>query len=292
MILPTLRKENVLDADHVSIRRLSPRSDDLHAHDFLELVYVMHGSARHRLGLESYPVSAGDYFIVDLGTFHCYYDTADFVIVNCLFTPDYVDRALSRCASLSALLSNTLRQFGISALSPRPADRIYHDESGTVRRLVEAMEREYAQREAGYVEMVRCRLIEILVLTVRAAARGASSAAQPHPAVAAMAEYLQKHLREPLSLQAMQRELGYTPQYLSALFHRETGESLRSYLQKLRIEKSCLLLAQEEQTVAGAAQQVGYNDSKHFYALFKRYTGLSPREFRARARGSQNPHAL
>jgi len=97
-----------------------------------------------------------------------------------------------------------------------------------------------------------------------------------------MTEYLHEHYSEPLSLDALSSRLGYTPQYLSALFHRETGMSLSAYLQRVRVEKSCRLLQETREPVSRIAQEVGYCDLKHFNAVFRRHTGLSPREYRAR----------
>ena len=280
--LPQITGMEMLDADKLSVQRISPRTDNMHGHDFFELVYVMEGSALHQLGSEASRISAGDYFIVDVGSYHRYQENHGFTIVNCLFAPEYVDRALVNCPSLSALLSNGMRQFGASALGVRLADRTCHDADGRIRRLVEAMEREYSEQSAGYLEIIRCYLIEILVHTVRQA-DAAGSTGRLHPAAAAMAEYLYEHFTEPLSLEILSSRLGYTPQYLSSLFHRETGMSPSAYLQKLRVERSCRMLAESRLGISKIAQEVGYCDLKHFNSVFRRYTGVSPREFRSRA---------
>jgi len=80
----------------------------------------------------------------------------------------------------------------------------------------------------------------------------------------------------------MSANLGYTPQYLSYLFHRETGVSLSGFLQRIRVEKSCSLLAKSRMSVSAIAQEVGYSDIKHFNGVFRSHMGVSPREFRAR----------
>lgn len=279
--LPRLHEGDYLNADKISLRRLKPSEDSLHGHDFFELVYVVKGTASHQLGAHTHRLEAGDYFIMDLGSFHCYRENRDFTIVNCLFAPEYVDRAMMNCPSLSALLSNKMRQFGAQPGMFNAADRIYRDETGYIRSLVESMESEYARKETGYLEMVRCRLIEILVRTARTAADG-EGVARSHPAVAAMAEYLNANYAQPLFLADMSAKLGYTPQYLSYLFHRETGVSLSGYLQRLRVEKSCTLLSQTRLSVSAIAQMVGYSDLKHFNYVFRKHMDASPREFRAR----------
>ena len=86
--LPKLYGGDYLDADKINMRRLAPLEDSLHGHEFFELVYVMQGSSVHHLGVRTHRLSEGDYFIMDLGSFHCYQENRDFVIVNCLFAPE------------------------------------------------------------------------------------------------------------------------------------------------------------------------------------------------------------
>ena len=127
------------------IRMMHLRQTDglLHGHTFFELVYIVGGTATHWMEQDSTPLRAGDYFIIDPGSKHRYQDTCDLEIVNCLFLPEYIDRALTDCPSLSSLLSNRTLRFGVQ-VDLHTADRIFHDTDGTVGRLIRQMELEYA----------------------------------------------------------------------------------------------------------------------------------------------------
>lgn len=269
-----------LQTEKVHLMRIHPREDAMHSHHFFELAYVMHGSALHQLGAQVFRVREGDFFIVDFGSFHRYQENREFEIINCLFAPEYVDRALANCPSLSALLSTQVRQFGVQPLDAPSADRIYHDDGQRVRGWMETMADEYAARRCGYLEMIRSNLIQTLVYMLRTPAE-TQRAADRHPAVAAMAEYLYDHYAQPLSLAALADQLGYTPQYLSSLFRKETGMSPNGYIQRLRVERSCRLLAESNRRISEIAQEVGYCDLKHFETIFRRHTNVTPRQFRA-----------
>lgn len=269
-----------LQTEKVHLMRIHPYEDTMHSHHFFELVYVLHGSALHQLGAQVFRVREGDYFIVDFGSFHRYQENCEFEIINCLFAPEYVDRALANCPSLSALLSTQVRQFGAQPLDAPSADRIYHDADGHIRQCMETMVDEYGARRSGYLEMIRCQLIQTLVYMLRTPAE-TQRADDRHPAVAAMAEYLYDHYAQPLSLVALSDRLGYTPQYLSSLFRRETGMSPSGYMQRLRVEKSCRLLTESRLRISEIAHEVGYCDLKHFEALFRRHMNVTPRQFRA-----------
>ena len=250
----------------------------LHSHNFFELVYVVSGQCTHLLGNEQSRIKAGDYFIIDTGSKHSYINTdKKFEIINCLFMPDYIDRALTDCPTLAALVSNQVLRFGVP-MTVQAADRIYHDTDGTVGRLMTAMVDEFEKRRVGYMELLRCHLTQALVCALRA---GEQAERPLHPAVTSVIEFLKKNYVQPLSLDALARAVGYTPSYLSGLFADQTGMSIRTFLQHLRIEQACRQLEQSIHPITQIAQQVGYGDPKHFTVIFRRIKGKSPREYRA-----------
>jgi AraC-like DNA-binding protein len=264
----------------IHMMRISPSNDEMHRHAFFELVYIVSGTATHYIMEETAQLQAGDYFIVDTGSIHCYQGVRDFQIINCLFLPEYIDRALTDCPSLSSLLSNQVLRFGIP-VNTQTADRIFHDTNGVVGRIIRTMEQEYAAKGTGYMELLRCYLTQVLVCAVRASEE-AERIRTPHSVTTALVDHLRCHYTEPLSLTELSRKLNYTPQYVSSLFHKDTGMSLQEFLQRMRIEEACRLIEQGEQQMARIAQEVGYGDVKHFSRVFRRIKGVSPREFRSR----------
>lgn len=258
--------------EQIRLMRISPHNDVLHRHAFFELVYVLRGTAQHYLGADVIQLKQGDFFVIDTGSMHCYQQTENFQIINCLFLPEYVDRALVHCPSLSALLSNQVMRFGVP-MDMHTADRIYQDQTGEVLKLFEKMETEYRERKVGYAELMRCLLTQILVEAVRAS-NLAEQRRPPHEATVVMAEYLRRHFAQPLSLEIMSKNIGYTPQYLSAVFRRDTGMTLSEYLQRFRMEKACEML-KSNMNMDQIAQAVGYSDTRYFAAVFRKVKGIS-----------------
>ena len=268
----TYRKQ--IGDGQIRLMHLHSHSDKLHRHGFFELVYVLHGTAIHRLEQSTATLHQGDYFIIDTGTVHCYEEVDGLEIVNCLFMPEYVDRALKDCPTLAALLSNQTMRFGVM-LDVQAADRVFYDEDGSVGRLIRQMEQEYAERKIGHMELLRCLLTQVLVKAVRA-----SEMKMPtlHPATAAAAEYLREHIDQPLSLEKLSDRCGYAPQYISSLFHKDMGMTLQSFLQHLRVEFACHLL-EEGHSTAEVVSLIGYGDIKHFARVFCKYRGMTPKQY-------------
>lgn len=260
----------------IQILRLTPKGFT-HQHKYFELVYVLRGTAKRKLSDASVPVSAGDYYVANPLSAHGYEDLQDLEVVNCLFLPEYIDRALTDCPSISALLSNRMLRFGVP-VDISIADRVFHDSDGSVGRIVKNMEREYAECHTGHMEMLRCYLTQVLVHATRAC-----ETRIPHEAVTKVMEHLKLHYTDSLSLDTLSRLTGYTPQYLSNLFSSEVGISIQGFLQRIRMEEACKLLINTNLSVVEVAAAVGYQDARHFAKVFRRYHTISPREYRKSA---------
>ena len=95
-------------------------------------------------------------------------------------------------------------------------------------------------------------------------------------------KYIEVNYADPeLSVTTIAKSFYLNYQYLSKLFHCDTGMSIQTFLQRLRIEQACILLEQTSLPFADIALRVGYSDAKHFSRVFRRCKGLSPRDYRA-----------
>ncbi|MFD2331209.1 AraC family transcriptional regulator [Cohnella sp. GCM10020058] len=84
-------------------------------------------------------------------------------------------------------------------------------------------------------------------------------------------------------LEAVAEEAGVSQRYLSQLFKRHTGRTLKSYAAGLRMERARLLLAESDLPVTQIADTLGYADLYSFSKLFKAYSGTSPSGYRKRS---------
>lgn len=87
---------------------------------------------------------------------------------------------------------------------------------------------------------------------------------------------LRKDPANPPTLEAIAREAGCSPFYLSRTFSRETGQTIPQYLRELRMEKAAALLRSGSFNVTEAAMEVGYSSLSHFSAAFHQTFGCCP----------------
>ena len=83
-----------------------------------------------------------------------------------------------------------------------------------------------------------------------------------------------------LSLLSVSEKLHVSPQYLSRLFHSQTGITFVSYLTGQRMKRAMLLLADPSLKLYQIAERTGYTTQHYFSNVFKKTMGISPREYR------------
>lgn len=186
---------------------------------------------------------------------------------------------MTGCRSLDELLHGCLIRYYTSIPGETPVNRIFHDEDGRIKQLILGMLEEYEEKKEGYAEVFRCRLIELLILTLRKGIHEKPKHPK-HRAVLEVIQYVDRNYQNYINLGMFCRQYHYTLSYISRIFRQETGLSFREYLQKVRIEKSCELLAGSDMRIGEIAQTVGYEDKKFFNRIFKKIVKMTPREYR------------
>ena len=92
--------------------------------------------------------------------------------------------------------------------------------------------------------------------------------------------YIRKNFARPITLEEVSAAIGFSVNYFSTLFKKETGEGFAKYLARVRMDEARAMLRETAQPVAEICRSVGYGDLKHFTHSFKAETGLTPGEYR------------
>lgn len=83
-----------------------------------------------------------------------------------------------------------------------------------------------------------------------------------------------------LNLRTLAHSLNISSSYLSSLFKKETGQTLTDYIAARRMDLARNLLSKTKLQVQTVAQHCGIMDVHYFSKLFKKATGMTPKEFR------------
>lgn len=98
--------------------------------------------------------------------------------------------------------------------------------------------------------------------------------------VAIAQKYIDEHLTDKIKRTDVAEHVALSENYLSKLFHQETGRSLSDYILEKRISLAKKLLSQTRLSISDISAAVGYDASAHFIRMFKREVGKTPKEYR------------
>ena len=102
----------------------------------------------------------------------------------------------------------------------------------------------------------------------------------PTKLAAEVADYVRRHLSEAIRVEDMAARFYMSRPYLSARFRQETGETLTDYILGEKTEEAKRLLRWSDKTAAAIGAYLGFSSTAHFSRVFKKYAGLTPREYR------------
>ncbi|MBQ9760419.1 MAG: helix-turn-helix domain-containing protein [Clostridia bacterium] len=258
--------------------RSHPATFNPHQHDFIELVYVVAGSALQVVNEERYEVQRGDLIFINYGSTHAFMPHEPFTYVNICFKPETLAKSVITPENAFAVLQLTAFD-EIRRESDESMISFTGDERDEIERTVLAMEREYTERGASWRTMLESYMNILIVRLLRRVRLEVSDKAAPD-IWTELSTYIDDNLGSDLTLPTLAGKCFYNPSYFSRVFKDRFEMSLTEYINRRRIEHALRLL--EETTLSGEeiAARAGFSSKSSFYRVFTKHTGCSPSEYR------------
>lgn len=284
-------KRHFSNGEQIYINKVQERAEHhLHAHDFLEIAYVVSGTGIHTIGQNEYNVSKGDLFIINHDIPHEFRSLEDIseprlFVYNCVFKPEFLDYRLVNTKDFRIIMESFLfrslaSKEGLSSQQVnfvKSSDKIIED-------IYEKMFREFTLKEAGYIEVLRAYVIELIVTIFRIYSKNNSVngplEVKRREMIDKAINFMKDNFSKDLKLEDISTIAFLSPGYFSRLFKESTSMTISEYLQNLRIEEACAILKNTDLKIIDVAQEVGYKDLKFFNHLFKKITGKTPGQYR------------
>jgi AraC family transcriptional regulator, arabinose operon regulatory protein len=141
----------------------------------------------------------------------------------------------------------------------------------------------HAGRGGLYEELAMNALEEVILIAAREHA--ADAQARPlSPNIRRIIEYLGSFLHEPQTVEGLAKIARLSPSRLAHRFKEETGDSVISYLLKLRLKRAAKLLEFSGRRVKEVSGDVGFASEFYFSRQFKALFGVSPRKYQRQAK--------
>ncbi len=106
--------------------------------------------------------------------------------------------------------------------------------------------------------------------------------------IAEIIAYIAAHYQENLSSKRLAEHFGFSLSYFCRYFKKETGVTLIDYINSVRLNKACILLQGDDQSIAEVSASVGYTSINYFNSKFKEVMGITPLQFRRESETKKN----
>jgi AraC family transcriptional regulator len=101
------------------------------------------------------------------------------------------------------------------------------------------------------------------------------------PAISRARDFVNEHFRDRITMSEIAGAADLHPVYLGQMFHRHSGETIGSYVARLRVRAAAETICSTSMPFAEIALDHGFCDQSHFNRVFKRVSGFTPAAFRS-----------
>jgi AraC-like DNA-binding protein len=154
-----------------------------------------------------------------------------------------------------------------------------------VRNRLKALFVEQTQQKEGSDSVVLARLIELLVFLARTYAEhgGLSPSDAGAAAFAGSLQYLDENFYRPVKIEELADLANMSYRSYTEQFKRRKGRTVTQYLAERRVEYAKRLMLETDDILFASAES-GFGDLTHFYRVFKKLAGVTPKQFIAARR--------
>ena len=244
-------KNEAGDKGAAVFKRNQDKDYPLHFHDFFEFEYIVSGRGTTYINSVAHPIKPGSTIFVTPLDFQSIQVDEPIVVITANFTQDWIDKDLiNSCEN-----ANTIENI--------PGDYF------------ELLYSEYNNgHEYAMKNVLNC-------IVSYATSRHLDNSPKKSKNVSnTMAHFINTHYNEVINLDVLSKEFGYTPNYLSNLFHKHFDKTIKEYIIDVRINESVKMLLSTDNSVTDICFDCGFQSLVTFLRVFKSKYNMTPSEYR------------
>ena len=260
-----------------------------HWHYFMEIIYMMEGTAMMTCENDTYVVEAGDMVLFLPQQIHSIYTTSNLPLQYYVLKFDINQLAPSASSSGTAFSGIHFNSLFLSAKGDDHAPLYFSAEElkkYSIDQLFAQSLAEMTQQEYGYRIMMQSLINTLLTQVLRLwRANGFDtdrSLAMPHEedSIHTITEYIDAHAHEALKVEDLAEICHMSYSYFAKSFRELYGQSCKKYIEFIRLCKAEDLLLFTNLDLNYISQETGFSDCSHFIKAFRGKHGITPKQYR------------
>ncbi len=263
---------------------------NFHYHEFIEICYVASGGGYHQIRDKVLECKKGDIYIINRGVAHAFFMSDDFnykelLVKNLIFLPQFIFSSecpdfqlidIYKHLSVEILNDDTsVMKLSLNAGQFDDLDRLYSD-----------INDEYRNMQIGSLNIINAEIIVFLTKMVRYIQQDSNNVI-PYKftncslsLVENTCKFIDTNFNDPnLTIAAAAKHVFTGKSYLSRIFKKYTGKYFSDYLHEYRMNEACKLIRTGKMTNEQICYACGFRDLPTFYKNFRKYTGITPKEY-------------
>lgn len=244
------------------------RTADIHWHPKHELFYMIKGTTNYMIGGKRYPLQTGEMVFIPKGVMHNMDNKEGIYNERLLLSFDDDIIPEEYVPYITHLSHNNLIYI--------PPKHIHE-----VEKVFKIIESEYKNRRPHYKQMVNLCILQLLMLIDRLNSKPPKPMLDEKDVlVNNVAKYIQKNFRANISLDSLSETFSISKSYLSRRFKTVFGIGINDYITYIRLLHAEKLLRTTDYPITQIAAECGYSDSNYFSTAFKKFKGITARQFK------------
>ncbi len=253
--------------------------------NFFELVLIKEGTGTQCINYNEYGYESGSLFLLPPLKCHSFQIEQPSRFVFIKFTSDFFQTQIPDGVNqgewfkeAAYILSNYNQLPGDIIHSVLDRQHIY-----TLIDLILKENRNYGAGSTALIKSFMTSILEVLMRNIKQSSfYETQKSADPDDRITKLLSYINEHLAEPqlLKVEQLAKTFLLSPTYLSEYFRKKVDVSLREYIIKAKLKLVEIRLLNSNYTLTEIADELSFTDVSHLSKTFKRYTGMSIRDFK------------
>jgi len=265
--------ENTIHPFTVSVEELEAWSRRPHKHNFFELVYIEKGTGRQCINDHNIAYAEENIFLLppfDCHSFQIHTPTR-FVFIQ--FNALFFQKDTHQLMDYSNWFNNL--HYIISTYNRQPGDIIHNaSDKALIINLIRGIEHEFKNKQEQSDSIIRGNMFALLNILVRNfESTFRESNPLPDKAAGDMLQYIQYNLfdNDKLRVDTLASEFNLSANYVSEYFKKKTGETLKEFILKSRVNVAYSRIQNSGKSMNEIAWELGFTDASHLSKMIKKY---------------------